>query len=102
LLAPVAVVALEFDHHGGGDGRDGRTAIDDGPSLTASSSNGTPSATPAAPSATPATPSPNCLAKKVLSTIGDSIMKGYGLTPTDAWPELISATNGWELTSLAC
>ena len=29
-------------------------------------------------------------------------MKGYGLTPTDAWPELISVANGWELTSLAC
>ena len=68
---------------------------------TASSSNGTPSATPAAPSATPATPVTAASPKKVL-TIGDSIMKGYGLTPTDAWPELISATNGWELTSLAC
>ena len=35
-------------------------------------------------------------------TIGDSIMKGFGLTPADAWPELISATNGWDLTTLAC
>ena len=71
---------------------------------TASSSNGTPSATPATPatpSATPATPVTAASPKKVL-TIGDSIMKGFGLTPTDAWPELISATNGWELTSLAC
>jgi len=71
---------------------------------TASSSNGTPSATPATPatpSATPATPVTAASPKKVL-TIGDSIMKGYGLAPTDAWPELISATNGWELTSLAC
>ena len=67
----------------------------------ASGSNGTPSATPATPSATPATPVTAASPKKVL-TIGDSIMKGYGLTSTDAWPELISATNGWELTSLAC
>ena len=29
-------------------------------------------------------------------------MKGYGLPPEDAWPELISAANGWALTSLAC
>jgi acyl-CoA thioesterase-1 len=35
-------------------------------------------------------------------TIGDSIMKGYGLSPADAWPELISAANGWDLTTLAC
>jgi acyl-CoA thioesterase-1 len=35
-------------------------------------------------------------------TIGDSIMKGFGLTQADAWPELISAANGWNLTTLAC
>ena len=35
-------------------------------------------------------------------TIGDSIMKGYGLSPADAWPELISAAKGWDLTTLAC
>ncbi|WP_327056815.1 SGNH/GDSL hydrolase family protein [Glaciihabitans sp. GrIS 2.15] len=35
-------------------------------------------------------------------TIGDSIMKGYGVSPADAWPELISAANGWDLTTLAC
>ena len=34
--------------------------------------------------------------------IGDSIMKGFGLSPADAWPELISATNGWSLDTLAC
>jgi acyl-CoA thioesterase-1 len=70
----------------------------------ASSSSGTPSATPVTPStptATPAAPVVAPLRKKVL-TIGDSIMKGYGLPPEDAWPELISATNGWDLTSLAC
>jgi acyl-CoA thioesterase-1 len=68
----------------------------------ASSASGTPSAAPATPSASPAAPSvaPGPVAaaspKKVL-TIGDSIMKGYGLTPGEAWPELISATNGWNL-----
>jgi acyl-CoA thioesterase-1 len=35
-------------------------------------------------------------------TIGDSIMKGFGLTQADAWPELISSANGWDLTTLAC
>jgi acyl-CoA thioesterase-1 len=59
---------------------------------TASSLSGTPSAAPA-PVAAPPT--------QVL-TIGDSIMKGFGLTPADAWPELISAANGWSLTTLAC
>jgi acyl-CoA thioesterase-1 len=29
-------------------------------------------------------------------------MKGFGLTQADAWPELISAANGWDLTTLAC
>jgi len=29
-------------------------------------------------------------------------MRGFGLTPADAWPELISAANGWNLTTLAC
>ena len=29
-------------------------------------------------------------------------MKGFGLSPADAWPELISATNGWSLDTLAC
>ncbi|MBC7402212.1 MAG: SGNH/GDSL hydrolase family protein [Microbacteriaceae bacterium] len=73
----------------------------------ASSASATPSAAPATPSTAPAAPSvapaPVAAAspKKVLM-IGDSIMKGYGLTPGAAWPELISATNGWDLTSLAC
>ena len=72
-----------------------------------SSASGTPPAAPATPSTAPAAPSvaPALVAaappKKVLM-IGDSIMKGYGLTPGEAWPELISATNGWDLTSLAC
>jgi acyl-CoA thioesterase-1 len=35
-------------------------------------------------------------------TIGDSIMKGFGLTPADAWPEVFSAANGWNFTTLAC
>ncbi len=61
---------------------------------TASSSSGTPSSLPAAPVET--------AAPKQVLMIGDSIMKGYGLTPADAWPELISSANSWDLTSLAC
>jgi acyl-CoA thioesterase-1 len=79
-----------------------------GSSATLSATPAIPSATPAVPSATPAVPTATSATpvaaappKKVL-TIGDSIMKGYGLTPGEAWPELISATNGWDLTSLAC
>ena len=35
-------------------------------------------------------------------TIGDSIMKGFGVEPGQAWPELISQQDGWSLTTLAC
>jgi acyl-CoA thioesterase-1 len=35
-------------------------------------------------------------------TIGDSVMKGYGLTPGSAWPDLIPSTTGWNVTSKAC
>jgi acyl-CoA thioesterase-1 len=53
------------------------------------------------PSATPLAPVPAAAPTQVL-TIGDSIMRGFGLAPADAWPELISAANGWDLTTLAC
>lgn len=62
-------------------------------------STATPSPT-ATPSATP--PAPVAAAPTQVLTIGDSIMRGFGLTPADAWPELISAANGWNLTTLAC
>ena len=66
---------------------------------TKPSVTGTPgaSATPAAiaPSVLPAVP------LRVL-TIGDSIMKGFGLKPGQAWPELISQQDGWSLSALAC
>lgn len=48
----------------------------------------------------PAVPSP-APAPQVL-TIGDSIMKGFGLSTAEAWPALIAAKNGWNLTTLAC
>ena len=35
-------------------------------------------------------------------TIGDSVMKGFGVEPGQAWPELISQQDGWSLTTLAC
>jgi acyl-CoA thioesterase-1 len=38
----------------------------------------------------------------VVVAIGDSIMKGHGLSPSQAWPELIGKTNNWKLTNLAC
>jgi acyl-CoA thioesterase-1 len=41
-------------------------------------------------------------AQPVVVSIGDSIMKGYGLTPAEAWPALLAATNHWSLTNLAC
>jgi acyl-CoA thioesterase-1 len=34
--------------------------------------------------------------------IGDSIMKGHGLTAAEAWPTLMAEQNGWRLDNLAC
>jgi acyl-CoA thioesterase-1 len=72
------------------------SAADDG-------STGTPSST-ATPSVTP--PAPPALVVPVaplqVLTIGDSIMRGWGLTPADAWPKVISLTNGWDVTNLGC
>lgn len=38
----------------------------------------------------------------VVVTIGDSIMKGHGLKPSQAWPALMAAQHGWRLDNLAC
>ena len=35
-------------------------------------------------------------------TIGDSIMKGHGLFPSQAWPTLLARQHGWKLDNLAC
>lgn len=35
-------------------------------------------------------------------TIGDSIMKGHGLTAAEAWPALLGAKDGVSLNNLAC
>ena len=66
---------------------------------TKPSVTGTPGA-----SATPAAIAPSVLPTAPLRvlTIGDSIMKGFGLEPGQAWPELISQQDGWSLTALAC
>jgi acyl-CoA thioesterase-1 len=72
------------------------------PAASASASaQSTPTPSPTATSATPPTLLPAAAPLRVL-TIGDSIMKGFGLTPADAWPALVSAANGWTLTTLAC
>lgn len=34
--------------------------------------------------------------------IGDSIMKGHGLDPDDAWPAMLSAKHHWTLNNLSC
>ncbi len=59
----------------------------------------TPSAAPVSPSPNP-TPSRSTQARVL--TIGDSIMKGYGLTSDQAWPSLIAAKDGWILDNRAC
>ncbi|WP_223691335.1 SGNH/GDSL hydrolase family protein [Leifsonia poae] len=37
----------------------------------------------------------------VVVAIGDSIMEGHGLEPSQAWPALLAEENGWRLTNLA-
>ena len=63
------------------------------PTPTVTTTPGTPTE-PVAPQ--PVRPAPQVL------TIGDSIMKGFGLPTSQAWPALIAAQNGWDLTTLAC
>jgi acyl-CoA thioesterase-1 len=38
----------------------------------------------------------------VVVTIGDSIMKGLGVDPSQAWPALLAKDKGWTVTNLAC
>ncbi|MFM9918725.1 SGNH/GDSL hydrolase family protein [Lacisediminihabitans sp. H27-G8] len=40
--------------------------------------------------------------RPVVVAIGDSITKGHGLSAAQAWPAMLAATNGWDLTNLAC
>jgi acyl-CoA thioesterase-1 len=37
----------------------------------------------------------------VVVAIGDSIMEGHGLAPSEAWPALLADEYGWRLTNLA-
>lgn len=37
----------------------------------------------------------------VVVAIGDSIMEGHGLDPSQAWPALLAEEDGWRLTNLA-
>lgn len=64
------------------------------------------SASPAA-SSLPASPAASSsraplIADPTVVTIGDSIMKGHGLTGDQAWPALMAAQNDWRLDNLAC
>ncbi len=40
--------------------------------------------------------------RPVVVAIGDSIMKGHGLTAAQSWPAMLAASNNWKLTNLAC
>ena len=35
-------------------------------------------------------------------TVGDSIMKGFGVAPGQAWPSVVADDDGWSLTNVAC
>jgi acyl-CoA thioesterase-1 len=55
-------------------------------------------------SATAPTPttSATLVADPTVVTIGDSIMKGHGLSASQAWPALMAAQDHWRLDNLAC
>jgi acyl-CoA thioesterase-1 len=40
--------------------------------------------------------------RPVVVAIGDSIMKGDGLSAAQAWPAMLAASKNWNLTNLAC
>ena len=40
--------------------------------------------------------------RPVVVAIGDSIMKGHGLSAEQAWPATLARSTGWDLTNLAC
>jgi acyl-CoA thioesterase-1 len=48
------------------------------------------------------TPTASEASQPRLLAIGDSIMKGHGLSADQAWPALIASSRGWTLDNLAC
>ena len=48
------------------------------------------------------TKSPSSANRPVVVAIGDSIMKGHGLSAAHAWPATLARSTGWDLTNLAC
>jgi acyl-CoA thioesterase-1 len=77
-------------------------------SIPESSPTFSPAPTPTASSTTTLTstptpsPSPPAAAPPVVVAIGDSIMKGYGLTPAEAWPAILGHARKWKVTNLGC
>lgn len=63
-------------------------------------SGAAPAATSHRASAHPSPAPP--FADPTVVTIGDSIMKGHGLTADQAWPALMAAQDEWRLDNLAC
>ena len=45
---------------------------------------------------------PSSANRPVVVAIGDSIMKGHGLSAAQAWPATLARSTGWNLTNLAC
>ncbi|MHB1172180.1 MAG: SGNH/GDSL hydrolase family protein [Lacisediminihabitans sp.] len=84
LLLSIAVLAV------GTTMLAGCAADGSGPHATATSTS-TAAASAAASAAEP-----------VVVAIGDSIMKGNGLSPAEAWPALLGQDNHWAITNLAC
>lgn len=90
-------VSLSAQSRAKGSSLGGSVANSTGAAPTSSAVKPSPSgATSAAP------PAAVAAAPIQVLMIGDSIMKGFGLSPTESWPGLVSNANNWKLTTLAC
>ena len=69
---------------------------------SAASRRGAPVPATSTPSVSATPPAIAPTAPLHVLTIGDSVMKGFGVEAGQAWPELISQQDGWSLTTLAC
>jgi acyl-CoA thioesterase-1 len=68
-----------------------------GQAIAGASHSGSPASVSHSPSSTA-----TLVADPTVVTIGDSIMKGHGLTADQAWPALMAVQNDWRLDNLAC
>jgi acyl-CoA thioesterase-1 len=87
-IVPLAVIAILLAGCATGAGGRASSRASGAASAAAGSGSGSGSAT--------------LVGHPTVVAIGDSIMKGDGLTAAEAWPALMAGQNGWRLDNLAC